>query len=43
MQLPGELALSDSGKAEALAESLEAKFQLVDDDLSDPEGYTEQS
>jgi hypothetical protein len=31
LQVSGELALSDSEKAEALANSLEAQFQLVDD------------
>jgi hypothetical protein len=35
MQVPGGLALSDSEKAEALADSLEAQFQPVND-LSDP-------
>jgi hypothetical protein len=35
LQVPGGLALSDSEKAEALADSLEAQFQLVNDP-SDP-------
>jgi hypothetical protein len=37
--VPGGIALSDFEKAEALADSLEAQFQLVDD-LSDP-AFTE--
>jgi archaellum component FlaG (FlaF/FlaG flagellin family) len=35
LQVPGGLALSDSEKAEALADSLEAQFQPVNDP-SDP-------
>jgi hypothetical protein len=39
VQVPGRLALSDSEKAEALADSLGAQFQSVDDP-SDP-AFTE--
>jgi hypothetical protein len=35
LQVPGGLALSDSEKAESLADSVEAQFQLVNDP-SDP-------